>query len=269
MYSAYITFHYHSCSIDNYRNVKDVKCQNFGRLGISHLEKERIFKTQPKSWKSFLHILSPTWADLRFPYARGLKYQLPFRGPIRLTNYNFHTHVQYCITIHYHSCSIDKYRTVKDANCHNFGRLGISCFEKKGLQNSLPKVGKVFSTFFPHLSWFEVTNMLGVWNNHLPFRGPIRLTNYNFHTFVQYYITIHYHRCIIDNSRNVKDVKCQNFGRLGISHLEKERFCKTQPKAGRVSSTFLLPTWADLRFPHARGLRYHQPLMGTYQIDKL
>ena len=55
-----------------------------------------------------------------------------FRGPVRLTNYNFHTHVQYCITIHYHSCSIDKYRNVEGPKCHNIGRLGISHFEKAG-----------------------------------------------------------------------------------------------------------------------------------------
>ena len=134
-----IPIHYHSCSIDKYRNVKDAKCQNFERLGISHLEKERICKTQPKSWESFLHILSPTWADLRFPYARELKYHLPFRGPIRLTNYNFHTFVQCYITFHYHSCSIDKYRNVKDAKCQNFGRLGISHLEKERIFKTQPK----------------------------------------------------------------------------------------------------------------------------------
>ena len=128
----YITFHYHCCSIDKYRNVKYVKCYNFGRLGISHFEKEKFWKTNPKSCKSFLHIPSPKWTDLRFPYARGLWYHLPFRGPIRMINYNFHAHVQYCITIHYLSCSIDIYRNVKDVKCHNVGKLGISHFEKAG-----------------------------------------------------------------------------------------------------------------------------------------
>ena len=157
---------------------KVAKCHSFGRLGISCFEKERFCQTQPKIWKSFLHILSPTWADLRFPYARDLKY-------------------------------------------------------------------------------------------HLPFRGPITLTNYNFHTFVQCYITFHYHSCSIDNYRNVKDAKCQNFGRLGISHLEKERIFKTHPKSWKSFLNILSPTWADLRFPYAWGLRYHQPFMGTYPIDKL
>ena len=89
-------------------------------------------KTNPISWESFLHIPSPKWTDLRFSYARGLWYLLPFRGPIRMTNYNFHGHVQYCITIRYYSCSIDIYRNVKDVKCHNFGKLGISHFEKAG-----------------------------------------------------------------------------------------------------------------------------------------
>ena len=155
------------------------KCHTFGRFGISCFGKAGFCKTHPKNWESFPHIPSPTWTDLRFPYARGLWYHHPLRGPIWLTNYNFHPHGLYCITIHYHSCSIDIYRTVKDVKCHNFR------------------------------------------------------------------------------------------GRLGISHLEKERFCKSQPKSCKSFLHIPSPTWADLRFPHARGLRYHQPLMGIYQIDKL
>ena len=127
-----IGIHYLECSTDKYRNVKYVKCQNFGRLGISHTEKEEFWKTNPKSCKSFLHIPWPKRTDLRFPYARGLWYHLAFRGPIRMINYNFHAHVQYCITIHYLSCSIHIYRNVKDVKCHNSGKLGISHFEKAG-----------------------------------------------------------------------------------------------------------------------------------------
>ena len=40
-----------------------------------------------------------------------------------MINYNFHAHVQYCITIQYLSCSIDIYRNVKYVKCHNFGKL--------------------------------------------------------------------------------------------------------------------------------------------------
>ena len=150
-----------------------------GSLGISCFEKEGICKTQPKSWDSFLHIPSPTWADLRFPYARGLIFHQPFMRELsRLTNYNFHPYVQYCITIQYLSCSIDKYR-------------------------------------------------------------------------------------------NVKDVKCHNCGRLGISHLENERFCKIHPKGWESFLHIPSPTWTDLRFPYARGLRYHHPFMGTYQNGQI
>ena len=63
------------------------------------------------------------------PYCRGTTCYLFFRRHIRLTNYNFCTHVVYCITIHYHICHIDKYRNVESPICHNFGKLGISCFE--------------------------------------------------------------------------------------------------------------------------------------------
>ena len=153
---------------------------------------------------------------MTIPFAGGLSNHLPLRGPFRLTTYNFHTHVQYYTTFHYHSCSIDKYRNVKDVKCHNFGRLGISCFEKEGFCKTHPKS---WDNFFhiPYTTWaeFQFPYTRGLWN-HLPLRGPISLTTYNFHTHVQYYITIHYHSCSIDKYRNVKDVKCHSCGRLGI-----------------------------------------------------
>ena len=62
----------------------------------------------------------------------GVRYHQPFWGPIRLTNYNFHVHVQYCITIYYQSCTIDKCINVEGPKCDNFGRLGIFHFEKAG-----------------------------------------------------------------------------------------------------------------------------------------
>ena len=42
------------------------------------------------------------------PYCRGMICYLHFRRHIRFTNYNFHTHVVYCITIYYNICCIDK-----------------------------------------------------------------------------------------------------------------------------------------------------------------
>ena len=76
-------------------------------------------------WGSFLPP-ELIWDSL---YSRCKRYHLHFRGHIRLTNYNCHAHVEYCITIHYHTCHIDKYRHVEGPICHNFGWLGISYFE--------------------------------------------------------------------------------------------------------------------------------------------
>ena len=93
----------------------------------------RVLQNSPQKVGEFpLHSFSHlSWFEVP-PYARGLRYHLPFRTPIWLTNYNFHAHVQYCITIHYQSCSIDKYINVEGPKCDNFGRLGISHFEQAG-----------------------------------------------------------------------------------------------------------------------------------------
>ena len=63
---------------------------NFGRLEISHFEKEGKCKTHLKSWESCLHIPCLTRGDLRFPLCQGLGYHLSLRGPISFTNYSFH-----------------------------------------------------------------------------------------------------------------------------------------------------------------------------------
>ena len=102
--------------------MKGPKCHNFGRLGISCFKKEgfgKLTQTLKSVSSTFLH---PTELIRGSPYARGLTYHhLPFMGPIRLTNYNLHAHVQYCITIHYNSCSIDKHRNVDGPKCCTFG----------------------------------------------------------------------------------------------------------------------------------------------------
>ena len=133
-------------------------------------------------------------------------------GPIRLTNYNFHAHVQYCITIHYHSCSIDKYRNVEGPKCQFWKVRNILFWEQRVLQNSPQKLG-VSPIFLlpPKLIWGSPSPR-GM-RYHLPFMGPIRLTNYYFHAHVQHCITIHYHSCSIDTYRNVEGPKCHNFGR--------------------------------------------------------
>ena len=85
------------------------------------MRRKGFTKLTPKAGRVSSTFLLPPELIWGSPYARGLRYHLPFRGPIRLTNYIFH--VQYNITIHYHSCSIDKYRNVEDPKCHNFGRF--------------------------------------------------------------------------------------------------------------------------------------------------
>ena len=109
------------------------------------------------------HSLSPPELTWGFPYARGLWYHLPFRGPIILTHYNFYAHVQYCITIHYHSYSIDKYRNVEGSKMPQFWKVrNIQFWEGRILQNSPQKLGEFLPYSFSHLSWFEIPPMLGV-----------------------------------------------------------------------------------------------------------
>ena len=170
---------------------------------------------------------------------------------------------------HYHGCSIDKYRNVEGLKCHNFGRLGISHLRRKGFVKLTPKAGRVSFTFM-HLSELKwgSTYARGLWY-HLPFRGPMRLTNYNFHTHVQYCITMHCHSCSIDKYRNVEGWKWHNFGRLGISCFEKAGFCKTHPQSWESFLHIPSPTWADLRFLLCYGSEISSTFQGTYQIDKL
>ena len=68
----------------------------------------RVLQNLPQKLGVSSKLLLPPELIWGSPYARGLQYHLPLRGPIRLTNFSFHTHVQYCRTIHYHSCRIDK-----------------------------------------------------------------------------------------------------------------------------------------------------------------
>ena len=128
----------------------------------------------------------------------------------------------------------------------------IPFWEGRILQNS-PQQLRVSSTFIhpPELIW-DSPYARGL-RYHLPFRGPLRLITYNFHRHVQYYITFHYHSCSIDKYRHVEGPKCHNFGRLGISHFEKEGFCKTHPKSWESFLHIYSPTWADLRFPLCQG----------------
>ena len=150
---------------------------------------------------------------------RGVRNHLHFRGHIRFITYNFCAHVEYYITIHYQICCIDKYRHVEGPICHNFGRLGISYFEQEAFAKLIPKAGKVSTTFLlpPEMIWCP--HARGV-RYHQPFRGTLRLTNYNVHRHVQYCITFYYYVCQIDKYRNVEGPKCHDFGKLRISYFE-------------------------------------------------
>ena len=128
------------------------------------LRRKAFAKLIPKAQGVSSTFLLPPELIWSYPFTRGLRYHLPFRGPIRLTNYNFYAHVQNCITIHYHSCSIDKYRNVEGPKCHNSGRLDIFCFEQEGLCKTHPKSWEFPSHSFSHLSWFKITLILGLWD---------------------------------------------------------------------------------------------------------
>ena len=72
------------------------------------LRRKDFAKLSPKTGRIFCTFLLPReliWGSL---YAKDLWYHLFFMWHIRLTNYNFHSCVPYCITIHYHSSSIEK-----------------------------------------------------------------------------------------------------------------------------------------------------------------
>ena len=135
-------------------------------------------------------------------------------------------------------------------------------WEGRVLKNSPQKFQEFPPHSFSQKNWFEVLHMPGVCDYHLPFIGDLsRMINYNFHAHVQYCITIQYLSCSIDIYRNVKDVKCHNFGKLGISHLEKEGFCKNLncQKSGKVFSTFILST----------ELIWGPPMPGVWDIINL
>ena len=93
------------------------------------------------------------------PYSRAMRYHLHFRGHISLTDYNFHVHVEYCITVHYHICHMDKYRHVEGPTWHNFGRLGISCFEQEGFCKTHPKSWESF-LHIPSPTWGDLMSFL-------------------------------------------------------------------------------------------------------------
>ena len=93
------------------------------------LSKKGFAKLTPKAGRVSSTFLLPSDVFLMSPYASSSRYHKHFTGPLRLTNHNFHTHIQYCITFYYYICDIDKYIYVEGLIFNNFGRLGIFYLE--------------------------------------------------------------------------------------------------------------------------------------------
>ena len=97
------------------------------------LSRKSFAKLTPKAGRVSSTFLLPPVVILCTTDARGVRYHQPFRGPIRLTNYNFHAHVHYCVTIHYHMCCIGKYKNVEGLQCVSLW-LGEICLSLDQLE---------------------------------------------------------------------------------------------------------------------------------------
>ena len=84
--------------------LEGFNCPILGKKGFVEV-------TQKAGRVSSIFLLPPDvfWCP---PYSRALRYLQSFRGPLRLKNYNFHTHISYCITFYYDICHIGKYWNV-------------------------------------------------------------------------------------------------------------------------------------------------------------
>ena len=101
---------------------------------------------------------------------------------------------------------------------------------------------------------------------HLHVRGHIRLTNYHFYTHVESVSLFTTIFVILTKTDMWKVQHCTILDGLEYPILSRKGFVKVTPIAGRVSSTFLLPTELILCPPYARGLRYHQPFRGHVRL---
>ena len=84
--------------------LEGFNCPIFGGKGFAEVT--------PKGGRVSSIFLLPSDVFWCPPYSMGLRYHHNFRGPLRLTNYNFHTHILYCITFYYDICHIEKYWNV-------------------------------------------------------------------------------------------------------------------------------------------------------------
>ena len=101
---------------------------------------------------------------------------------------------------------------------------------------------------------------------HLHVRGHIRLTNYHFCAHVESVSLLTTIFVILTNTDMWKVQNSTILEGLEYLILSRKGFVKVTPKAGRVSSTFLLPPELIWCSPYARGLRYHQPFRGHVRL---
>ena len=125
------------------------------------------------------------------PYCRDARYHLHVRGHIRLTNDNFHAHVESAslfTTIFVILTNTDMFKV---QNSKNLEGLEYPILSRKGFVKVTQKLG-VSSTFLlpPELIWCPPYARHLIPSN---FRGHLRLTNDNFHAHVHYCITNHNH----------------------------------------------------------------------------
>ena len=111
-------FHAHKESLSLFTTILIIltntdmwKVQNSTILeGLEYLilSRKGFVQVTPKAGRVSTTFLLPSELIWYPPYARGMRYHQPFRGHVRLTNDNFHAHVDHCITIHYHRYSIHR-----------------------------------------------------------------------------------------------------------------------------------------------------------------
>ena len=133
----------------------------------------------------FLHSFLPPELIWDSPYSRGMRYHLHVRGHIRLTNYNFHAHVESVSLFTIIFVILTNTDMWKVQNSTILEGLEYPILSRKGFVKVTPKAGRVLSIFLLPLDLIWCPPYARVLRYHQPFRGHLRLTDYNFHTHVQ------------------------------------------------------------------------------------
>ena len=123
-----------------------------------------------------------------------MRYHLHVRVHIRLTNYNFHAHVESVSLFTAIFVILTNTDMWKVQNSTILGGLEYPILSRKGFVKVTPKAGRVSSTFLLPLELVWCPSYARDLTYHQPFRGHVRLTDDNIHAHVHNCITIHYHR---------------------------------------------------------------------------